>query len=56
MTFESDFQALEVLRDRGIEETGNGFLEARWDALDDAGKEAVRYLCDEWDFAFKDLS
>lgn len=52
--FESDTDALDLLKRHGIEERRNGLLRANWWNLDDDCRAAVRYLLDEWDFAFED--
>jgi len=51
--FESDFDALKLLKQHGVEERRNGLIRANWRELNDDCRDAVRYLLDEWDFEYE---
>lgn len=50
--FKNDAHALQVLHARHVFEQRNGILVGFWDELDQDAKDAVQYLCDEWDFTW----
>lgn len=55
MGFTSDEEALDLLNSYGHEEIGNGVIRGDWRSFDDRCREAVNYLCSEWDFVFEDV-
>lgn len=52
MDFTSDDDALCFLERYGYKEEGNGIIRGDWRTFDSDCRDAVRYLCDEWDFEF----
>ncbi len=55
-TFSSDDEALELLEKYGHQEASNGVIRGDWRSFNDACRDAVQYLCDEWDFVFEHVS
>lgn len=50
MYFDSDEEALDLLYRYGHEEKRNGVLQLDYRMLSNDCRDAVNYLCDEWDF------
>lgn len=50
--FSNDGEALELLARYGHLEHINGVIYGDWQLFNSACRDAVRYLCDEWDFCF----
>ena len=50
--FYTDMDALVVLNKYGLREKENGIIRGRWKELPRIAKDAILYLCDDWDFVF----
>ena len=55
MTFETDEDALDVLLAYGHTETQNGVIRGDWRSFNNDCRQAVNYLCNEWDFVFENV-
>ena len=54
MPFETDEDALDLLKSYGVSEWRNGVIREDRRIFNSETWQAVLYLCDEWDFVFID--